>query len=453
MIIKKETLFSILSVIVFTAFCLIISTAAFAQEDGYGEPEPPPEMLDHTDITKVIDLIKRDYYESIPGEKLLESFLAGVSDYSKKKGIENPLKSISRPENVRKAVGEIGNAFKKAKISGKDSQPFLHAGIEGMIMSLNNPGCEFFLPGKYRASLAEMGYNKGGCGFFVDDKKKDSEGRWIIIETLQDFPAEKEGVQSGDRLISVNGKSVKEMTFRELARVVRGPIGSKVSLTVYRPGDKKEITVTIRRTWLGPNPKSIRTEVLNDDIGYLKFRYLGERMEVPLQDIQKMFDEKKVNAVIWDARNSAGLMNGAVDLASHFAPEDKVFAYRIFKDSQESYKGKGNERLKRPVVVLVNKYTSAACLFIALVLKEHYHVVLLGRPVEWDGDSVSSHRLRDDSYITLTYSYYKLENGTILKNKSEIKPDIDIGQHPLPPYSNGDEQLKKAIEYIKEKIK
>ena len=447
---RKTVLFTM---VLFLAFMIFYSSGVcLAQGDQEDDVDLQAiEMLDATDVEKAIDLMKQDYYDPLDSQKLLKEFVEGVHKYAKKENKKDPFENLKLGNSFKDNIKAMDKAFKDSGLRQGKWQKYIQEGLRYMVNSLNNEGCEYYPPGRYRATLQEMGYNKGGCGFFVDEKKRDSDGRWMIIETLQDFPAEKEGIKPGDRLISVNSHDVRKLSFKELAKVVRGPIGSQVELLVYRPSAKKEVTIDIKRTWLGPNPKSVKTRVLPGNIGYIKFRYLGERMDSTIQDIYKDFEKKNVKGVIWDMRNSAGIMEGATGLAAYYAPLKKVFAWRVFLDGKSRYDGMDPAMKCKPDVILINKYSSHTCIFVALVLKEYHKIPIVGRPMEWDGDDTKSFRLRDDSYIRITFSYYKLANGKVLKNGEEIKPDTDVGQHPLPPYTRGDKQLEKAVDMVKAK--
>lgn len=447
-----KILLTSLALFIFAVLLPCMPMPCFAQGELNNDvDEQGIEMLDVTDVESAIAQIKQDFYQPLDEMTLLKSFIEGVNKYSTDNKKENPLKDLKPGDNYTNSAEQLDIAFKKSGMEKRKWQPYFQAGLKFMVDSLNNPGCEYSPPGKYRATLQEMGYNKGGCGFFVDEKMKDSRNRWIIIDTLQDFPAEKEGVKSGDRLISVNGTKVVNLSFKEMAKIVRGPIGSSVTLVVYRPSQRKEMEIQLKRTWLGPNPKSLRTAILPGNIGYVKFRFLGERMDTNIEEIYKDFEGKQVKGIIWDMRNSAGMMEGATDLASYYAPEEKTFATRVFLDSTSAFKGKTPHITCKPDVILMNKYTSAPAAFLALVIREYHKVPIVGRPIKWDDDDTKSFRLRDDSHIKIPYSYYKLENGTILKNGETVNPDTEVKQHPLPPYDNGDRQLEKAIEMIKAK--
>jgi carboxyl-terminal processing protease len=439
------------AILIITALLLTAPSLCFAQQsNGNGKNdnngEQPPVPLDSLDIVVVIDLMIKEYYDPLDAKNLLQGFAAGVNDYTKRKKISNPLEGITAKDNLTQFAEEAAAKFKEKGIAQKDMQSYLHAGIRGMLKTFDNNECRFYRPGRYRQTLQEMGYNEGGCGFFVDEKTKDSEHRWMVIETLQDFPADKLGIQSGDRLISVNGKSVKELEFRQLTRVVRGPVGSKVALVIYRPSLKKEIKVNVVRTFLGSNPKSLRYKILPGNIGVIKFRYLGERMITSLEEINDEFKKKKVKKVIWDMRNSAGTMSGGIELASNFVPANEVFAKRSFKTGSESFKGVGDKDglAIKPNAVLMNRYTSASCALVALALEKYQKVSVVGQKMTWDGDDMKSFRLRDNSYFTMPYAYYIFDGGKILKNGVVIEPAVNIEQVSLPPYEGGDKQLEKA---------
>ena len=440
----------IILMIAIISILLAAPAAVYAQNNngnGNGNSEEkPPAPMEASDIVSIVNLMIKEYYNPLDVKKLTDGFVKGIEDYTKRRKIENPISGLEATENIQQFSDEFGAKIKAKGITQKDMQAYMYAGIRGMLKTFDNNECRFYRPGRYRQTLQEMGYNEGGCGFFVDEKNKDQQGRWMIIETLQDLPADKLGIQSGDRLIAVNGKSVKELEFRQLTRFVRGPIGSKVVLTIYRPALKKEIKVTVVRTFLGPNPKSLRYKILPGNIGYIKFRYLGERMITALEEIQDEFAKKKVRKVIWDMRNSAGTMGGALEMAADFVDENEVFAQRVFKTGNESFKGKGVKDVMKlkPNAILLNKYSSASCTFVAMVLEKYHKVPTIGTKMIWDGDDVKSYHLRDDSYFTMPYAYYKFDGGKELKNGVTIEPSIVIEQTHLPPYEGGDKQLEKA---------
>ncbi|MCE1249057.1 MAG: S41 family peptidase [Firmicutes bacterium] len=450
-VINTSKLLTLILVLIAAVFFLLAAPGAlYAQNNGNGgngdSGDKKPAPLESSDIEAIVNLMIKEYYDPLDAKTLTEGFVKGVDDYTKRKKIENPVAGLTASENLKQFSGIFADKIKAKGISQKDMQAYMYAGIRGMLKTFNNNECRFYRPGRYRQTLQESGYTEGGCGFFVDEKNKDTQSRWMVIETLQDLPADKQGIQSGDRLIAVNGKSVKELEFRQLTKEVRGPVGSKVILTIYRPALNKEIKVTVVRTFLGPNPKSLRYKILPGNIGYIKFRYLGERMNTSLEEIQDEFARKKVKKVIWDMRNSAGTMTGALDLAAGFAKENEVFAERLFKTGSESFKGTGDkDALKiKPDAVIMNRYTSASCAFVALVLDKYHKIPIIGQKMIWDGDDTKSYHLRDDSYFTMPYAYYKFNGGKLLKNGVVIEPTIAVEQIPLPPYQGGDKQLNKA---------
>lgn len=408
------------------------------------------KLIDGYAVRKVVRTLKSEFYTRVYSRRLMGGYLKGISEYAAKKGERNPVAGIT-PRTKGVTTQAVDEAFKRANISKKEAQPYYHAGLKKMFKSLKDSGSKYYPPGKYRKSLAEMGYNKGGCGFFVDEEP-DDEGRFIVIETLQKFPAEKKGIKPGDRIISVDGKQVKGMNFHNLADAVRGPIGSEVRITVFRNGEY--ITAPIKRTWLGPNPTSLRWSVKDGNIGYVKFRWLGRRMAFELMDVYDKFKKKDVKGSIWDLRNSGGPVEAGIELAALFVPKGKLFVTKVYRSDQEAYTGKGKPFFRLPLVILVNKYTSSSCAFVAVIMRNFAGAQIIGAPVEWEGDLTETHRLKDGSAYTVTIGYYRLSDGRILKNGKIIKPGVVVKQNAVPPYGKtGDVQLKKALKIIKDKIK
>lgn len=443
----------------FIFICLLLSVFCCPVFAGAGAPavsmededlkySTREENLDQKEIARVINIVQNNFYKEIEKEQLADKFVEGIKEKAKKEGDEKLLKSLSEQEKSIAIPGKLDKIFENSNINNEKKQKYYQAGLNKMVESLDDPSCEYYAPGEYRQSLSEMGYNKGGCGFFADEDP-DTDGRFIVIETLRDFPAEKQGLKPGDRIVKVDGKSVKGFTFHNLADVVRGPIGSEVIITVFRPTLKKEVDIKIKRTWLAPNANSLSSKVIDDNVGYVKFRFLGTRIIFDLEEIDRKFKQKKVEAVIWDMRNSAGRIKGGLELAAHFVPEKHVFIKKIFREGDEELKGTDSFNIRIPRVILMNNYTSASCAIVALVLNKFHNVTLVGRPCEWETDLSVPHRLKDGSVITISYGYYKLPGGQELKSGTLIKPEVDVGQHPLPPFDEGDKQLRKALELIK----
>jgi carboxyl-terminal processing protease len=407
-------------------------------------------LLDESDITAAIEIIRKNYYEDVTQGSLLQSYLQGVEEYSRREKTANPLTGVKLPGSMAMAEKILGRAMKNASIKPEKAQPYIRAGIAAMVAGLENPGCKYHAPGEYRQSLKESGYSHGGCGFLVSETP-DAEGYFTIIETLQNFPAEKEGVQPGDRIAQVGGRPVKGLTFYNLADLVRGPIGSNVTVMVIREG--KYLVIPIKRTWLGPNPNSLSSAVLPGGIGYVKFRFLGDLILFGLSDIYRHFEKEKVQAVIWDLRNSSGTMQGGLDLASLYAPKGSPFIARVFREDQETISGKDQPVSRLPLVAIINRNTDSPCAALALVLKKFGWAETVGTPARWESELKQTFWLRDGSALTISQGYYQFPDGTTLKNGDRIEPGVTVEQKDVPPYGDGgDAQLEKAKEILKEKI-
>ena len=371
------------------------------------------KLIDASDVINIANFISENYYEPLSSEDLLTVFINSANDESIRRNkpllVPPPVADTAEYRNM--PVSErIKIAIKNSGMTSEELQPFLKAGITGMAASLNDKGCKFSLLGTFMPTLRDAGYNQGGCGFFADEKP-DSEGRYVVLETLGDFPAEKEGIMPGDLIVQVDKKTVKGLSFLELAGLIRGPVGTSVLLTIYRPSDNSERDVLIKRTWLSPNNNSLRSRILPEGVGYVKFRFLGVRMSFTLRDVCNQLKNAGCNSFIWDMRNSAGELRGGIDLAYCFVPENQIYLVRVFRKDEEVFRGSGNPPATAPKVILINKNTSPSCTLLALVMKKFAGSVLVGESTVWETDLVLHKTVQDAGIITVVNGYYKLPGG------------------------------------------
>ncbi len=399
------------------------------------------------DVVALAGIITNEFYEKTEITELMSRYIDGVRKGSEELGLSDPLSGIESSASVQLVAEQVNEALTKAGLSGDDAGVLVRRGLEAMVSGLSDEGCMFYEPGKYHRTLREMGYNKGGCGFFVD-QTPDLEGRFIIIETLQDFPAEKGGVQAGDRIAEVDGKPVKGMTFYNLADVVRGPVGSNVIITVVRDGEY--LAIPIRRTWLGPNPNSLRHEIIKGaEVGIIKFRFLGRRINYDLLEKDSYFKENKVHGIIWDMRNSSGTMEGALELSALFVPAGEPFVSKVFRDGRETFRGMAGSAPEKPQAIIINRHTDPSSALVAIILNKFAEVPIVGEPAPWKGDMTHTHRLSDGSAVSIVYGFYELSTGDSLKNDDPVKPTVEVIQPSVPPYGEkGDIQLMNALEVL-----
>lgn len=325
----------------------------------------------------------------------------------------------------------------------------LRDALRNALSAMKEDGTQLHLPNQYMVPPDQEGYDKGGVGILVDPES-DAQGRWVIFETLDGFPGQSMGLKPGDRILKVAGKSVVGQSYRQLADLVRGNLGTKVTLTVERPGVDGVREFEIERVWLNPNPKNISQRLLADGLGYIRIKYLGERMDVELKKALNQWKGKDVKAIVLDLRNNEGLLSGSLDLSAMFLPRGTTFTSLVSRDKKSEIRITPHEDqvVDLPLVVLVNRYTSPAGILMAGALRDAGRARLVGESTVWRDQPQESKELPDGSVVTVTTGYYVLPKGEVLRSRRpSLAPEVTVQMDPLSALGGDDDpQFQRAVE-------
>jgi carboxyl-terminal processing protease len=335
--------------------------------------------------------------------------------------------------------------------SAAEKGQVLWAGLAEALACLEDPGTRLHPPGAYAATLAELGYSLGGVGFFVDEEK-DEQGRLVIVELFEGFPAERQGICRGDRLVAVAGRPTADLKVNELIDIVRGPVGTRIELAIQR-GDGPIKRYGLTREWLNPNPKGSESRLVHPRAGYVKVKYLGHRLH---HDVRRQIEDLQAQgarSLILDLRNCPGVPAGAIGLTDLFLPSGRLVMTEIGRADQTDWKTSDPTVLELPTVVLINRYTSGAAALVAGALRDHGRAILVGEdtdPKEMQAFEKVAEELGDGSVATVTISYYRLPLGKMLW-QGGLRADLEV---PMPDPTvratagSGDLQFEKALELL-----
>ncbi|MBI3927758.1 MAG: PDZ domain-containing protein [Armatimonadetes bacterium] len=383
---------------------------------------------------------------------LVRASLRGVVERLHQLGLEgSPLFRLDpgTPDGAVLLQGELQEILGRVPAQERDS--VIRAGIQAMIESLDDPGSSFFGPGLYQKSLEELGYSLGGVGFHVDEEP-DAEGRFLVIEMLEGFPAEKLGIRSGDRLVGVGGRSTRGLSFKELASLVRGPVGTRVDITIQRGGQPPR-SYTVVREWLNPNPKGYQARMLAGGVGYIKLKYLGLRSHLDVRQLVDGLIAQGAKSLVLDLRNCPGDLEGSAGLADLFLGAGVPVYELVSGEGREPVVTETAEQYRLPLAILVNRYTEDAGAVVAGALRDHGRAVLIGQPTEpaeMEAFKRLAHELPDGSVATITVSYVVLPLGKSLW-KDGLRPDLPVpARDPAAEATGGPEDaaLQRALNYL-----
>jgi carboxyl-terminal processing protease len=241
---------------------------------------------------------------------------------------------------------------------------------------------------------------------------------------------------------------VQGKTLTEAVELMRGPVGSNIELTVRRKGVKKAITFNLTREII--QIQSVKSEIINDNIGYIRLTSFNENSGKQIKKRIKELDKNKnLVGYIFDLRNNpGGLLSQAIKIADFFLENGEIVSTKSRKKSENRkwFAKKGDLTEGKPLIVLINYGSASASEIVAGALKDHKRAIIIGENSYGKGSVQSIIPLENKGAIRLTIAKYYLPSG---KSISEIgvSPDIEVneGSDDFKIKSETDNQLDYAI--------
>jgi len=337
------------------------------------------------------------------------------------------------------------NYLKAGKISAQDK---VYGAISGLVDSLKDPYSVFLSPKDNEKFHEDVRGNFGGIGAEIGIKKN----QLVVVAPLKDTPSMKAGLKAGDAILSINSSSTEGMTTDDAVKLIRGPEGTQVTLTIMReswdkPKDFKitrgAITVpTLDFAIKDGNIAYVQLYTFNSNVGYLFYNAVSKAIS------------GGAKGMILDLRNDpGGYLDVAVDLGGWFFPRNTLIVKEESRNGDtEELKASGNAVLADfPVVVIINGGSASASEILAGALRDNRGVTLIGEKSFGKGTVQELIPLIGGSTIKLTIAHWVLPSGKILENGGLV-PDIEVKMTDDDIKNKKDPQLDKAIEVIKSEI-
>jgi carboxyl-terminal processing protease len=306
----------------------------------------------------------------------------------------------------------------------------INAAMKGMLSSLD-PHSQFMDPNDFRDMQDDTRSRFNGLGIEVSMKN----GVPTVIAAMEDTPAAKAGVLSGDQILRINGISTEKMDLQDAINVLRGPAGAKVALTLLRPATKEIKEYALQRAEIKiqsvKGARLLEAELTGPfKIGYLRLIQFNEptaeELSKALDDLQK----EGMQALILDLRNNpGGLLNSAVDVCAQFLPPNtKIVSTQGRVASQQhdySTSGVKKERPNFPMVLLVNEGSASGAEIVAGALKDLHRAVLVGETTFGKGSVQNVMQLPDGSAVRLTTAKYYTPSKQVIQGNG-VAPNIKV---------------------------
>tara|TARA_Y100001970_G_scaffold290581_1_gene424828 strand:+ start:2000 stop:3133 length:1134 start_codon:yes stop_codon:yes gene_type:complete len=342
--------------------------------------------------------------------------------------------------------GEVLDKIRKEYVDEIDQSEMIDSAINGALQSLD-PYSSYMSPEIFKSVETDTKGEFGGLGIEVGMEA----GVIKVIAPIDDTPASRVGIKSGDYIVKIDDKQVQGKSLMEAVKMMRGPVGSKIKLTIRRKGEKKALDKILKREII--QVRSVEAKILNEDIGYLRLKSFNSNSSKQLIEKINIF-EKKQNPIgyILDLRNNpGGLLTQAINVTDFFLDDGEIVSTKGRKnfENRRFFAKKGDKLNGKPLIVMINNGSASASEIVAGALKDHKRAIVLGENTYGKGSVQSIIPLSDGGGIRLTVSKYYLPSGKSISEVGVI-PDILIEEtgENFKVNSPSDNQLNYAIKLL-----
>ena len=328
-------------------------------------------------------------------------------------------------EDAYRQLSLFGDVFERVRsdyVEEKSDKEIIEAAINGMLTSLD-PHSGYLPDDNFEKMQVQTKGRFGGLGIEVTMEN----GFVKVVSPIDDTPASKAGMQPEDLIIAIDGEGVLGKTLSEAVDVLRGPIGSEVTITVQR-GQDEPFDVTIVRDEI--KIRSVRHEIY-DNVGYIRITTFSEQTTPGLMNaIDTIFKSEgdALKGFILDLRNNpGGLLSEAISVADAFLEGGEIVSTRGREDSQtqHAYARPGDITRGMPVIVLINSGSASASEIVAGALKDHKRAIVMGTRSFGKGSVQSIIPMPGHGAIRLTTARYYTPSGVSIQAKG-VSPDIEV---------------------------
>ena len=355
-----------------------------------------------------------------------------------------PLNAFPEDDAVYRGLSnftKVLDLIERNYVDKVDSEKLTTNAIEGMLKDLD-PYSAYLSPERYRELEIGTSGEFGGVGMEVAVEN----GVLKVISPIEGSPADLAGIKPGDLITEIDGKPTQGMVVFEAVKLLRGPKGSKVTITVTGKGEgSKQITLTRDVIHI----KSVKYELLDNNIGYVKISQFQENVSDELKDaLSKLQRESggSLRGVVLDLRNNpGGLLDEAIKVVDQFIDKGLIVSVRgrTANQSKEYYATKGGSKQTVSLVVLVNEGSASASEVVAEALQDSKRATIVGSKTFGKGSVQTIIQLDDGSGLKLTTAKFYAPSGRSI-NDVGVTPDIIVEDSDLP-----DLQMKRAVEILK----
>ncbi len=348
--------------------------------------------------------------------------------------------------------GDVLERIRRDYVEPVDEKTLMENAINGMLASLD-PHSSYMNPKVYKDMQVQTRGEFGGLGIEVTMEN----GVIKVVSPIDDTPASKAGIQTGDLIFALDGEPVQGLTLQEAVEKMRGKVGTPIKISLRRDKVKDPIDVTLTRETI--KVKAVRYR-LEGDVGYIRVTSFTEQATSGVLDaVEKIKKEAgpKLKGYVLDLRNNpGGLLDQAISMVDAFLDKGEIVSVKARKaeDVQRWNAKPGDVANGLPIVVLMNGGSASASEIVAGALQDHRRAIILGTRSFGKGSVQTIMQVTGGGAIRLTTALYFTPSGRSIQ-KEGIKPDIEVEQAKVETIQQRmgfrEENLRRSITNPNEK--
>lgn len=340
-----------------------------------------------------------------------------------------PAGAHASPSDVYRSLNLFGDVFEKVRtdyVEKPDDKKMVEAAVSGMLASLD-PHSSYMDAKSFMDMQVQTSGKFGGLGIEV----MQEDGLVKVVAPIDDTPAARAGILSGDFITAIDGEPVQGMTLNQAVDKMRGAVDTNVKLTLARGAAKEKIDVTLTRALI--QIKSVRSRVEAPDVGYIRLTQFTEQtydgLKEAMKKIQTEIPADKFKGYILDLRNNpGGLLDQSVAVVNAFIDHGEIVSTRGRNaDETQRYNARPIDLSKgKPVIVLINGGSASASEIVAGALQDHKRATLIGTRSFGKGSVQTIIPLgQNNGALRLTTARYYTPSGRSIQAKG-IEPDLTV---------------------------
>lgn len=378
------------------------------------------------------------------------------------KNIVDEVWQIVNLEYVDNTFNKVDWQATRQKLLSKNytSKEQAYTAIREALKPLGDPYTRFMDPEQFQALTSQTSGELSGVGIRLELHEKTKNLQ--IVTPIENSPAAKANLQPGDGIVAIDGKATKGMSLEEASSLIRGEVGTSVTLRISREG-KAPFDVKLKRAQI--ELPAVRYSLKQEGqlrVGYISLNEFSAHAPDQMQKAIQELDKQKVNAYVLDLRgNPGGLLNASVEIARMWIDKGLIVRTVDRKGGDQQFSANNTALTKLPLAVLVDGNSASASEILAGALRDNKRATVVGSKTFGKAVVQSVHSLSDGSGLAVTIQHYYPPNGEDIDHKG-IMPDVSLElskeqeqrleADPSFRATNDDPQYKQAISTLASRV-